>query len=79
MVQHQFMEALKGLGLEEVPGIGATFDPKLHEALGLTPVFDAEQDGKILHVHSKGFMVNGKVVQAAQVIVGKLQDAAGEA
>ncbi len=79
MVHHQFMEALKGLGLESVPGVGAPFDPNVHEALGLTPVFDAEQDGKVLHVHSHGFMVNGKVVQAAQVVVGKLQESAGEA
>ncbi|MFT4627625.1 MAG: molecular chaperone GrpE [Myxococcota bacterium] len=79
IVHHQFMEALTSLGLEAVPGIGAPFDPKVHEALGLTPVFDSEQDGKVLHLHSPGFMVNGKVVQAAQVVVGKLQESAGEA
>jgi len=73
MVLHQFMEALKKLGLEEIPGTGADFDPRWHEALAITPVADAEQDGKVLMVHADGYTVNGRVLQAAQVVVGKHQ------
>ncbi len=79
MVHQQFVEALRKLGLEEVPGLGATFDPTVHEALGITPVTDPEQDGKVLVVHQKGFVVDGKVLQAAQVVIGKLQEPAGDA
>ncbi|MEN0066842.1 MAG: nucleotide exchange factor GrpE [Myxococcota bacterium] len=79
MVNRQFMEALRKLGLEEVPGVGAPFDPTVHEALAITPVTDPEQDGKVLVVHQNGFVVKGKVLQAAQVVIGKLQDAAGDA
>ena len=79
MVHQQFMEAMRKLGLEEVPGIGAPFDPTVHEALGITPVTDPEQDGKVLVVHQKGFVVDGKVLQAAQVVIGKLQAPAGDA
>lgn len=79
MVQRQFMEAMEKLGLEEVPGEGATFDPKIHEALAVTPVPDAAQDGKVLMVYTSGYMVNGKVLQAAQVVIGKHQEPAGEA
>lgn len=79
MVHQQFVEALRKLGLEEVPGVGATFDPTVHEALGITPVTDPEQDGKVLVVHQKGFVVDGKVLQAAQVVIGKLQEPAGDA
>ncbi len=79
MVLHQFTAKLKDLGMEEVPGVGAVFDPKVHEALGQTPVFDADQDGKVLAVLNDGFLVNGKVLQAAQVVVGKYQEPAGEA
>jgi molecular chaperone GrpE len=79
MVHHQFMESLHKLGLEEVPGVGATFDPRLHEALGVAPVTDAAQDGKVLIVHTVGYTVKGRVLQAAQVVIGKHQESAGEA
>ncbi len=79
MVHHQFMESLHKLGLEEVPGVGATFDPRLHEALAVSPVTDPGQDGKVLAVHTVGYTVKGKVLQAAQVVIGKYTETAGEA
>ncbi len=79
MVQKQFMEAMEKLGLEEIPGEGADFDPQIHEALAVTPVTDADQDGKVLMVHTAGFTVNGKVLQASQVVIGKHQADADEA
>ena len=80
MVHHQFMAALEKLGLEEVPGEGAEFDPNVHEALAITPVSDPELDNKVLVVHTTGYSVKGKVLQAAQVVIGKLQqEEAGEA
>ena len=79
MVQKQFMEAMEKLGLEEVAGEGAMFDPKIHEALAVTPVADPAQDGRVLTVYTSGYTVRGKVLQAAQVIIGKLQESAGEA
>jgi molecular chaperone GrpE len=79
MVQTQFMDALHKLGLEEVPGVGAPFDPNVHEALGVQPVSDPAQDGKVLMVHTAGYTVKGRVLQAAQVLIGKYQEASGEA
>lgn len=71
MVHTQFMDALGKLGLKEVAGEGAMFDPTYHEALAVTPVEDAAQDGRILQVYRTGYVVNGKVLQAAQVVIGK--------
>lgn len=79
MVQHQFMEALRKLGLEEVPGVGASFDAKLHEPLAFQPVDDPAQDGKVVQLVSAGFSVNGKVLEAARVVLGKYEAPAGEA
>jgi molecular chaperone GrpE len=61
------------LGLAPIPGVGADFDPLLHEALALAPVSDPALDGKVLMVHSEGWRVKGKVIQAAQVIVAKFE------
>ena len=62
---------LDDLGLSEVPGEGAVFNPAYHEALAMSPVPDADLDGRVIMVHNAGYMVNGKVLQAAQVIVGQ--------
>lgn len=79
MVHHQFMEALAKLGLEEVPGVGAPFDPNLHEAIAVAPVTDPAQDGVVLEVHTTGYRVRGRVLQAAQVVIGKRMETSGEA
>jgi molecular chaperone GrpE (heat shock protein) len=42
-------------------------------------VQDATQDGKVLMVHADGYTVNGKVLQAAQVVVGKHEAPVAEA
>ena len=78
MVEKQFLDALTKLGLEEVPGEGSVFNPKYHEALAVTPVTDPAQDGKVLVVHQGGFVVKGKVLQAAQVVIGKFEAPASE-
>lgn len=79
MVVQQFNDVLARLGLEEVPGVGAAFDPAIHEALAIAPVADPAQDGKVITVFSAGWRVGGKVLQAAQVVVGKHEAAAAEA
>lgn len=79
MVLHQFMEAFHRLGLEEVPGKGARFDPNLHEALATAPVTDPALDGIVLDVFSAGFRIGSRLITPARVIIGQLQESAGEA
>jgi molecular chaperone GrpE len=71
MVHKQFQAGLDRLGLERVPGVGAHFDPNIHEALAVMPVPEESQDGLVLMVHVDGYMVAGKPIQAAQVVIGK--------
>lgn len=60
MVHKQFVASLTRLGLEPVPGIGADFDPNVHEALAMMPVNEPSLDGKVLIVHVDGYMVGGR-------------------
>lgn len=78
MVLHQLQETLKRLGLEEVPGEGAVFDPEIHEALAVTPVTDPALDGRVLDVYNTGYRVKGRTLQAAQVVIGKHEAPATE-
>lgn len=70
MVYQQFMTALHKLGLEEVPGAGARFDPALHEAIATQPVEDSEQDGVIQTVFSTGYRIGRRMIRPARVVIG---------
>jgi molecular chaperone GrpE len=79
LVLHQFARQLEELGLTEIPGRGAAFDPKLHDALALVPVPEPAQDGTVVEVYSTGWRIGDRVIQPAQVVVGKYEPPAAEA
>ena len=70
MVYQQFMNALHALGLEEVPGAGAPFDPSLHEAIATAPVAAADQDGVVQSVFSDGYRIGSRLIRPARVVIG---------
>jgi molecular chaperone GrpE len=65
-----FEKALMSVGVETVPGVGARFDPELHEAVDMKPV-DPEQDGIITAEYSKGYRLGDRLLRPARVQVGK--------
>lgn len=73
MVEQQFIQILQKLGLEEIRTNGK-FDPALHEAIMTEPVAEEDKDGDITGVFRKGYKLAGRVLQAAQVKVGKKED-----
>ena len=64
----QMVELFRGLGLEAVPGVGAPFDPELHEAIMREPSDDVP-DGTVLEEFRKGFSLGGKLLRPAMVKV----------
>jgi molecular chaperone GrpE (heat shock protein) len=79
MVLGQFATKMKLLGLREVPGVGSRFDPAVHSALAMTPVQEKEKDGLVLLVHATGYAVGSRVIQPAQVVIGKYEESPTEA
>ena len=65
-----FEKALMSVGVETVPGVGAKFDPELHEAVDMKPV-EPEQDGIITAEYSKGYRLGDRLLRPARVQVGK--------
>ncbi len=72
-IKDAFLRILAGLGVEEVPGKGETFDPALHEAIG---VVEGEEEGKIAEVYQKGYKVGEFLVRPARVAVTKKKEGA---
>ncbi|KAJ5835916.1 GrpE nucleotide exchange factor coiled-coil [Penicillium robsamsonii] len=76
MTQDILLNTLQKHGLErfdpaqKVDGKTQKFDANLHEATFMAPAAGLE-DGDIMHVQSKGFKLNGRVLRAAKVGVVK--------
>ncbi|MCV4777309.1 nucleotide exchange factor GrpE, partial [Escherichia coli] len=60
-----FEQALLQVGVEPVPGIGADFDPQLHEAIDTVEV-EPENEGKITAEHQRGYRLGGRLIRPAK-------------
>lgn len=63
-----FLKALKGHGAEPFESLGETLDPNRHEAIATLPS-DTVEEGRISAEAKKGWMLNGRLLRAAQVVV----------
>ncbi|RBW48889.1 nucleotide exchange factor GrpE [Marinobacter sp. F3R11] len=66
--------SLKKFNVEPLNPVGEPFDPQLHEAMSLVSAPDAEPNS-VVAVVQKGYLLNGRVVRPAMVVVAKAQDA----
>lgn len=70
MVRDQFTDVLKKNGLETVKSVGEIFDPNFHEALAQQPA-DGKEEQEIITEYQKGYLLNGRLLRAAKVVVVK--------
>ncbi|MCY4524879.1 MAG: nucleotide exchange factor GrpE [Halobacteriovoraceae bacterium] len=70
MVHKQFLEVLKNNGLAPVEALGKSFDPNFHEAMSQKAV-KGKKPGEIVEEYQKGYILNGRLLRAAKVIVAK--------
>jgi molecular chaperone GrpE len=75
-VSRHLAEALGATGLKEMAALGAEFDPGRHEALAEEMRPDC-RDGEVLQVFQKGYMMHGRVLRPAKVMVGRRARDAG--
>ncbi|WP_273207242.1 nucleotide exchange factor GrpE [Marinobacter subterrani] len=69
-----FMSSLKKFNVEQLDPVGEPFDPQQHEAMSMVPAPDAEPNS-VVAVVQKGYLLNGRVVRPAMVMVAKAEDA----
>jgi len=65
------MQTLGKHGLTESNPVGETFDPKMHEAIGVIDTDKSEDDHKILEVVQKGYILSEKIIRPAKVKIGQ--------
>lgn len=66
----KLMAFLKTKGLEPIEAKGAEFDTELHEAVTMFPAPSEDMKGKVIDVAQTGYLLGGKVLRYAKVIVG---------
>ncbi|MDO5091122.1 MAG: nucleotide exchange factor GrpE [Cardiobacteriaceae bacterium] len=57
-------------GIEELNPVGEKFNPEFHEAVTALPNAEVEPN-TVLHVAQKGYVLNGRSIRAAQVVVSR--------
>lgn len=69
---HQKLAKLLGQqGLEQMQVKGTAFDADLHEAITQVPPPTPDLKGKVVDVIENGYLLNGKVIRYAKVVVGE--------
>ena len=69
-IRGNLMKILENQGVTEVP-VDKGFDPNMHEAL---MVVEGDEDDKVAQVYQKGYMMNGRVLRTAKVVVTKKKE-----
>ncbi len=72
-IYRQLVQILKANGVEEDDPKGHEFDPRKHESIGVVETSDQGEDGKILEVLSKGYILSGKIIRPAKVKIGEFK------
>ena len=68
LVLKQFKDVLKSKGVEEIPAVGETFDPSLHEAV--SSVQDPDKNAQeIVQEYRKGYKIGSRVIRHSMVVV----------
>lgn len=67
-------KALEGAGISELDPQGQPFDPAQHEAMAMQPSAEQPPD-TVLTVVQKGYVLNGRLLRPARVIVARAPNA----
>jgi len=71
LVHRQLSDVLAREGLKEIP-TDVAFDPHVHEALAAIP--SGDEEGTILEVVQRGYLLGDRVLRPARVIVAAAQE-----
>ena len=70
LIFNKFKNTLTQKGLTEMKTVGEPFNTDLHEAITNVPAPSEELKGKVIDELEKGYLLNGKVIRFAKVVIG---------
>ncbi|MGR9045692.1 MAG: nucleotide exchange factor GrpE [Gammaproteobacteria bacterium] len=73
----QFESVFAKFNIEIIDPLGQPFNPELHQAMAMQPSADAEPNS-VINVFQKGYVLNGRLIRPAMVVVAKAEDKPSE-
>lgn len=70
MTLKMLLDTLARHGIQQIDPQGEKFNPEFHEAVSALPNADVEAN-TVLHVAQKGYVLNGRSIRAAQVVIAR--------
>ncbi len=70
LTQKEFLNTLNKFDIEQINPEGEPFNPQMHEAMSMVENPDLEPN-TVMTVVQKGYMLNGRVIRPAMVLVSK--------
>ena len=70
LIYTKLMDYLKTRGLAKIEAKGDDFNTDFHEAVTQFPAPSEDMKGKVIDVVQTGYMLNGKILRYAKVVVG---------
>ena len=67
IVRDLFVDLLRRSGVEEIPTVGAEFDPHVHDAVVMQP--SGQEEGTVTAVLERGYTQGERVLRPARVVV----------
>ncbi len=65
-----FLDSMEKFGLTQIDPKGEVFNPESHEAMSMIPQEGAESN-VVLQVFQRGYVLNGRVIRPARVIISQ--------
>ena len=70
LIYNKMMTYLQSKGVTLIDAMNQKLDTDFHEAVAQFPVQEEEKKGFVIDVVQQGYMLNGKVIRFAKVVVG---------
>ncbi|MBQ7690589.1 MAG: nucleotide exchange factor GrpE [Muribaculaceae bacterium] len=71
LIYNKFIKYLESQHVTPIESTGKPFDTDVHEAITMFPAPSDDLKGKVVDTTLKGYMINGKVLRHAKVVVGQ--------
>ncbi len=73
LTMKQLESVFAKFNIEVIDPVGQPFDPEKHQAMSMMPSAEAEPN-TVLNVFQKGYLLNGRLIRPAMVVVAKAED-----
>lgn len=71
LIHQKLIGILAAHGVQRMEAKGHDFDPELHDAMSILPATDPELKGKVIEEMQAGYLLNGRVLRHAKVVVAE--------